>query len=238
MDPITALVSLALTTTLKQLISGRQPDRDEWASTASALVGILIDHVTHTEDSLAGIERRLDKLATSPFEEHMATGRRFLEDLRRPRSADDRREMIHDARSEFVRAVGAAEHLNDANRHAVAEIAIAGCWIWEQSLADAQDALRRAEEVLASALLDLDLQAPFEPAHRDDSLLRSFQRIQDYRKGGPEFSGRLARLRRLLATYDEVVRLGTAYEALDKAGLRRSRSCTMLPGCVVGGGIA
>jgi hypothetical protein len=84
----------------------------------------------------------------------MAAGCRHLRDLPKSwRSKRDRRDLIRDARSEFVRASAVAGQMGDIQRQATAEVAIAGCWLWVPSMPDVTNTMDEARLLVEKDLL-------------------------------------------------------------------------------------
>ena len=163
-----ALGVIATRTAVAELIRGTPLDTDGWATVAADVVDAFITTSARQESNAAVLGRQIDQLGGQigqlgrvlrnepirEFEEHMAAGRRYVRDLADSwRSERDRRELIGDARREFVRAFGIAEHMNDPLRQAVADVAIAGCWLWIPSLPDVLKTMAAARKVLEQEIL-------------------------------------------------------------------------------------
>lgn len=163
-----ALGVLAARTTVAQLIQGQAMDNAAWAGVASQVVDVLVSTSTRQESGLqqlggmvTELNVKVDRLGrvvgdipAREFEEHMAAGRRYVRDLPDAwRSAKDRRKLIRDARHEFVRAFGIAEHMKSPQRQAVADVAIAGCWLWVPSLNDVRKTIGAARQILEREML-------------------------------------------------------------------------------------
>jgi len=147
-----ALAAIAARTVVAQLVRGGAMDNDGWASVAPDVAGALVTTSVRQDrgsGQLDRIRRQLDGVPRGEFEEHMAAGRRYVRDLPDTwRTQQDRLQLTRDARHEFVRAFGIAERLNDPYRQALAEVAIAGCWLWVPSLPDARKAMGAARRTL------------------------------------------------------------------------------------------
>jgi len=150
-----ALAAIAARTVVAQLIRGDGMDSDGWASVAADVAGALVTAPVRQDRGLGQlpaidrIGRQLDGVPRREFEEHMAAGRRYVRDLPDTwRTQQDRLRLTRDARHEFVRAFGIAERMNDPYRQALAEVAIAGCWLWVPSLPDARKAMGAARRIL------------------------------------------------------------------------------------------
>ncbi len=160
-DLAVALLGLAVSQTVRLLISGQEPTGDDWAGFAGGVTHALMTHAGDTSTTqdhsaaLAGISRQLDDIPVREYEQHMAAGRRHLDDLTGGwHSEADRRDIIRDARGEFVSASAVAMQLKDTARIALTEIAIAGCWLLVPTLSNAQLALEKALKILEDSVLD------------------------------------------------------------------------------------
>ncbi|MFD9821412.1 hypothetical protein [Streptomyces violascens] len=163
-----ALGVLAARTTVAQLIQGQAMDNAAWAGVASQVVDVLVSTSTRQESGLqqlggmvtelnVKVDRLGEVVAGIPgreFEEYMAAGRRYVRDLPDVwRSDRDRRELIRDARREFVHAFAIAEHMKSPERQAVADVAIAGCWLWVPSMNDVKKTIGAARQILEKEML-------------------------------------------------------------------------------------
>ncbi|WP_405971705.1 hypothetical protein OG496_18980 [Streptomyces sp. NBC_00988] len=163
-----ALGALVARTAVAQLVAGQAMDNAAWAGAASQVVDVLVTTATRQESGLQqlgqGFEvlgRKIDAVGKQvgdipgrEFEEYMAAGRRYVRDLPDTwRSARDRRGLIQDARREFVHAYGIAEHMRSPHRQALADVAIAGCWLWVPSLPDVRKTIGAARQILETELL-------------------------------------------------------------------------------------
>ncbi|KOU39312.1 hypothetical protein [Streptomyces sp. WM6378] len=163
-----ALGALAARAVVAQLIQGRPMDNADWAGVATQVVDVLVTTSTRQESDVhqlgqkfTELGRKVDlvgeevrKIPGREFEEYMAAGRRYVRDLPDAwRSRKDRRELIRDARREFVHAYGIAEHMKSPQRQAVADVAIAGCWLWVPSLPDVRKTIGAARGILEKEML-------------------------------------------------------------------------------------
>ncbi|WP_189965096.1 hypothetical protein [Streptomyces violascens] len=163
-----ALGLLATRTAVAQLIQGQSMDNAAWAGVATQVVDILVSTSTRQESGFRQLDQKFDALGRRidlvgqqvrdipgrEFEEYMAAGRRYVRDLPDVwRSDGDRRELIRDARREFVHAFGIAEHMRSPERQAVADVAIAGCWLWVPSLPDVKKTIGAARQILEKEML-------------------------------------------------------------------------------------
>ncbi|MFI6053908.1 hypothetical protein ACIBCO_27935 [Streptomyces violascens] len=163
-----ALGVLAARTAVAQLIQGQSMDNAAWAGVATQVVDVLVSTSTRQESGFQQLGQKFDALGQRidlvgqqvrdipgrEFEEYMAAGRRYVRDLPDVwRSARDRRELIRDARREFVHAFGIAEHMKSPERQAVADVAIAGCWLWVPSLPDVKKTIGAARQILEKEML-------------------------------------------------------------------------------------
>jgi hypothetical protein len=156
-----ALSVIATKAVVGELIQGGPMTRETWAGAAKQVVDALVNHTSHQDVGFGRIGNQIDRIGNQiddipvrEFGQHMAAGRRHLRDLPVAwRTEKDRRDLIHDARTEFVSAVGIAENMKDAQRQALAEVAIAGCWLWVGSLPDVQNTIGEARQILEQDVL-------------------------------------------------------------------------------------
>ncbi|WP_438292551.1 hypothetical protein [Streptomyces sp. HUAS TT7] len=167
-DLAIALGLIATRAAVAQLIQGRPMDSADWAGVATQVVDVLVATSTRQESDLQQLGGKFNELGQKvdlvgrqvrdipgrEFEEYMAAGRRYVRDLPDVwRSERDRRELIRDARREFVHAFGIAEHMKSPERQAVADVAIAGCWLWVPSLPDVKKTIGAARQILEKEML-------------------------------------------------------------------------------------
>jgi hypothetical protein len=149
-----ALATVAAKTVVGQLVQGTPMTRDSWAEASRQIIDALAGQSSRQAAGFDRLSRQIGEIPVREFNEHMAAGRRHLRELPRDwRDEKDRDALIHDARIEFVRAYATAQQLADAQRKALAEVAIGGCWVCVGSLPRAQDAFRSAREVLEQRIL-------------------------------------------------------------------------------------
>ncbi|GII88749.1 hypothetical protein Ssi03_67390 [Sphaerisporangium siamense] len=163
-----ALGVIAARTAVAQLIRGAYLSNDDWAGVAAQVVDALITTATGQRSGfqqvgqrldqfgrqIDDLGRRIDALPAREFDNHMAAGRRYVRDFPDSwRTAQDRRELVRDARHEFVRAFGVAERMKDAHRQALADVAIAGCWLWVPSMNDVTKTVGAARRILEQEIL-------------------------------------------------------------------------------------
>lgn len=163
-----ALAAIAARAVVAGLIRGQPMDNEDWAGVGTQVVDALIttskqqaaeqQHIGRQFDVLVKkvdhVGQQIDDIPGREFAEHMAAGRRYLRDLPDSwRSSKDRRTLIRDARHEFVRAFGIAEHMKSPQRQALADVAIAGCWLWVPSLPDVQKTAGAALQLLEHEML-------------------------------------------------------------------------------------
>lgn len=154
-DLAVALVALTAAPAMMQLVRGEVPTGDDWAGVAGGIANALLTQTSDQSTALARIEQQVGALPAREYQQYMAAGRRFLHDLPVSwRKKTDRADIIRDARGEFVRASAVAQQMGDAYRTALAEVAIAGCWLWVPSLPDAQRTLGEARKILEEAVLN------------------------------------------------------------------------------------
>jgi hypothetical protein len=156
-----ALSAIATKAAVTQLIQGGPMSRGDWAGVAGQIVETVINTSARQESGIQRLGQDIDKVSqqiseipTREFDQHMAAGRRYLRDLPAAwRTDEDRRELIRDARAEFVQAVAIAELGNDLQRQALAEVAVAGCWLWVPSIDDVRNAAGQARRLLEREIL-------------------------------------------------------------------------------------
>jgi hypothetical protein len=149
-----ALSGLTAQAIVTQLVQGSPFDRNGWANVAGQIVKAMIDTSQAQESTLRQLGQKIDDIPLREYERHMAAGRRYLREVNPQwRTERDRRDMIRDARSEFVRASAVAEVRNDLLRQVTAEVAIAGCWLWVPSLSDVKNTITNARTVLEREVL-------------------------------------------------------------------------------------
>lgn len=149
-----ALSAIAAKAIVVELVRGGTFDRSGWADVAGQVAETLIATSARQESGIRQLGQKIDDSALREFDQHMAAGRRHLRDLPVEwRTARDRRDLIRDARGEFVRAVAIAEHRKDLLRQVTAEVAIAGCWLWVPSVEDVRSTVAVARRLLENELL-------------------------------------------------------------------------------------
>jgi hypothetical protein len=111
---VAEFVLLAGKTALAKLIAGKQPSRSDLASVSTQVADILLAHTSAHESALARVEQRLAEQPLREYNKHLAAGHRHLRDLPREwRSPEDKRDIIRDARREFVSAAAVAHEARD-----------------------------------------------------------------------------------------------------------------------------
>ncbi|MFC4909503.1 hypothetical protein [Actinomadura gamaensis] len=167
-----ALTAIGAKAAVTELVRGGAWSGSDWALVATQVVDAVVASpnrpdpaLQRIEQGIGRIELRLDVLGekidalparsrAQEFEIHMAAGRRYMRDLRDEWRGDrDRRRLVEQAQHEFVRAFGIAETMADPLRQAVADVAIAACWLWVPSLRDVQKTIGAARTVLERELL-------------------------------------------------------------------------------------
>jgi hypothetical protein len=156
-----ALGRIAGQATVTQFVQGAPFDRKDWASVAGqiteALIGASLAQESAFQELGEKIDRiggKIDQIPLREYAEHMAAGRRYLREVTPQwRTARDRRDMIRDARGEFVRAGAIAEVGNDLVRQVEAELAIAACWLWVPSLEDVKNTITNARTLFEQEVL-------------------------------------------------------------------------------------
>lgn len=162
LDPFGALATLADSKAVQQLVSGEAPTIEDWALVAGGVVAALLTPMRgqsktlgSIDKALASIEQQLSALPNTEYQQHIMAGERFLRDLPVSwRKEDDRADIIRDARGEFVRASAVAQQIGNAYLRALAEVAIASCWLWVPSLPDVQGTLGGARKILEEGVLN------------------------------------------------------------------------------------
>jgi hypothetical protein len=156
-----ALTAIATKAIVAQLIQGAPLSQGGWADVAGQVAETLVNSAARQESGIQRLGRQIDQLSQQvneipirEFGQHMAAGSRYLRDLPPAwRKKQDRRELIHDARQEFVTAGSIAKQSNDLRRQALAEVAIAGCWLWVPSIGDVRNAAGLARQLLQREIL-------------------------------------------------------------------------------------
>lgn len=161
-----ALSVIGAKTVVGELIKGTPITRDGWAEVAKDVIDALVTNSSSQESGLDRLGRQIAEIPIREFGEHMAAGRRFLRDLPVAwRTEQDRRDLIRDARNQFVQAFGIAEQMNDMPRQVIADVAIAGCWLWVPSLPDVLNTIgaarRNLEQHVIHSQYDSDTAASF-----------------------------------------------------------------------------
>lgn len=154
MDLAIGLAALATRTVVVQLIQGQSMSDAAWAGVAGQVVDLIAGSAARQDSGLQKVQERIDAIPAREFEERMAAGRRYVRDFPDGwRSGKDRRQLTRDARREFVHAYGIAEHMGSPVRQALADVAIAGCWLWVPSLQDVWKTVGAARQVLEDEIL-------------------------------------------------------------------------------------
>jgi hypothetical protein len=163
-----ALAAIATKAIVTQLVQGAPPSQGAWADVAGQVAETLVNSAARQESGIqrleSGIQRlgqqidqvsqQVNEIPIREFGQHMAAGSRYVQDLRPAwRKKQDRRDLIHDARQEFVTAGSIAKQSNDLRRQALAEVAIAGCWLWVPSIDDVRNAAGLARQLLEREIL-------------------------------------------------------------------------------------
>jgi len=163
-----ALAGIATRAVVIKLLDGNRADPNAWAGIAGQIVETIVgatsrqaselNEISGKVDAIGqeidAISRKVDALPAREFSQHMAAGCRQLRDLQvSSRSKRDRRDLIRDARSEFVRAAAVAGQMGDIQRQAAAEVAIAGCWLWVPSIPDVTKTMDEARLLVETDLL-------------------------------------------------------------------------------------
>ncbi|MGK3208593.1 hypothetical protein [Amycolatopsis sp. MEPSY49] len=157
-DLAVALLALTTSTAVRALVQGNSPSQQDLAGFTAEVAAELINHAGQSKavdygPALVRIERQLAAIPDREYNQHIAAGRRFLQDLPVSwRKARERAEIIRDARAEFVRASAIASESGAVHKLVVAEVAIAGCWLWVPSLPDVQRTLNTARQKLEAEL--------------------------------------------------------------------------------------
>jgi hypothetical protein len=154
MELAVALSAIAARAIVVELVRGGTYDRGAWADVAGQVVETVIATTASQESGIRQVGQKVDDIALREFDQHMAAGRRHLRDLPVEwRTEADRRDLIRDARGEFVSAAAIAERRKDLKRQVTAEVAIAGCWLWVPSLKDVTNTIGFALMLLENELL-------------------------------------------------------------------------------------
>jgi hypothetical protein len=101
---------MALTgTALKSLLSGKHPDGDAWGSLATAVLQAVLADQAMTQQVLARIEERLERIERQPYENSLRDALSRLEAAAAPwRAPADREMLLWNAHSKLSEACAAA----------------------------------------------------------------------------------------------------------------------------------
>lgn len=136
---------------VKALVGGRDVGRDDAASVATAVLEAVLSTQQRTNDDLARLEGKVDKLLLAPYLAGMSAGTRFMGDAAAAhRSKGHRAQMLAEARTQFLTALG---HAPDAVRRAQCETYYGLAWLADGSVEDAVLAQGRAARLLEEELL-------------------------------------------------------------------------------------
>jgi hypothetical protein len=168
-----ALGRIAGQATVTKFVQGAPFDRKDWANVAGQIAEALIGTSLAQESTFQGLGEQIDRIGGKidqiplrEYAQHMAAGRRYLREVTPQwRTELDRRDMIRDARGEFVRAAAIAEVGNDLVRQVAAELAVAGCWLWVPSLDDVKNTITNARTLFEQEIL---FGAECEALHRGE----------------------------------------------------------------------
>lgn len=162
------LAEFATRALVLKLMEGKRVDPNAWAVLAGQVAGTIVTASSRQDSELTelgrkvdaldqkvdALGRKLDAIPAREFSQHMTAGCRHLQDLPASwRTKQDRRDLIRDARGEFVRASAIAGNMGDTQRQAAAEVAIAGCWLWVPSMQDFTNTLDKARLMVETELL-------------------------------------------------------------------------------------
>lgn len=162
-----ALTVIATRAIVADLIKGSGMSNDAWAAVGSDIAGAVMTSALRPDGGaqlakkvdllsrqIKQVGQQVEDLPVREFDIRMAAGRRHMRDLPAHwRTRQDRRQLIHDARNEFVSAVALAETMGDVRRQALAEVAIAACWLWVPSLRDVKNTAGHVRRALENELL-------------------------------------------------------------------------------------
>jgi hypothetical protein len=149
-----ALSAIAAKAIVVELVRGGTFDRNGWADVAGQVVETMVATSARQESGIRELGQKIDDIALREFDQHMTAGRRYMRDLPVEwRTARDRRDLIRDARREFVDAASIAYNRKDLIRQVTAEVAIAGCWLWVPSIKDVTSTIGPARVLLENELL-------------------------------------------------------------------------------------
>jgi hypothetical protein len=127
-----------------------------WSGAFVEMAEAIISHLDSQEfernvvSALSDLRHEVRQVSTQvarqTYRQHMASGNRMLRDVQEWRTPKERRRIIDNAKTEFIRASGTAEALGSSDLLITAELAIAGCWFLLSSLPDVQRTLSAARE--------------------------------------------------------------------------------------------
>ena len=152
-ETIVASISMKVGARLiKAIAENRDLNGADAGDIVTALLAAIVSGQNKANEDLLRLEKKIDVLTTNPYHASMTAGARLLSDAAPAhRRADDRRDMLNQARQAFAEAVGHAHaRALDAAR---AEVMYGLTWLALGSPVDLPAALDRATRVLQLELI-------------------------------------------------------------------------------------
>lgn len=152
-ETIVASISVKVGSTLiKALTENRDVNSTDAGDLVTALLEAIVSGQNKANHDLLRVEKKIDVLTTNPYHAAMTAGSRLLSDAAPAhRRADDRRDMLNQARQAFAEAIGHAH--GRAVDTARAEVMYGLTWLALGSPMDLPAALERATRVLQLELI-------------------------------------------------------------------------------------
>lgn len=151
MDPFTTVISALASTAVRAFIKGESPNRDAWASVATAVLGAMLAEVGATQTTLHNIEKRLDQARLREFNNPFAAGLELLARAAPPhRSPAEREHFLRQALGRFIDSISAAPN---ERAKILAYWHLALTWLLLRSLEDCKRELRCAADAGYQALV-------------------------------------------------------------------------------------
>jgi len=152
-ETIVASISMTVGSRLiKAIAENRNLDGADAGEIMTALLGAIVAGQSKTNEDLVRLEQKVDVLTTNPYKASMASGARLLQDAAPAhRRAEDRRDLLNQARQAFSEAIGHAH--GRALDTARAEVMYGMTWLALGSPQDLSLALDRATRILQLELI-------------------------------------------------------------------------------------
>lgn len=154
---IGSVVLGAVVVLFKAAFAGDDFDRELGSRVAGTVIDGLLKTTSKSDPLLQQIHHEIRQLQTATYDDAMAAGHRYLEEVRTAPAFSDERLRL--ARQELVAAAAAAERLEVPLLIANSEFAIAKCDALLAAPEHAEMALRRSSAALERAIEELDVSA-------------------------------------------------------------------------------